>query len=78
MITEIVVGDDSVFSAQLYKDAAVFAIDAGATVKAMLVSLNHGTAYTAAITLDNAVSGADWANSLVVVEMADTDTAGIT
>lgn len=78
MITQIVAGDDAVFSAQLYKDAAAFAIDAGATIKATLVPLNHGTAYMSAVKLDNAAVGADWDNSLVVVAMADTDTVGIT
>ena len=78
MTTQIVAGDDVSFTAQLYKDEATFTIDPGATVRAMLVSLNHNTAYTTAATLSAAASGADWANSLVVVEMADTVTAGIT
>lgn len=78
MITQIVSGDDAVFQAQLNKDGESFSIDAGATVQASLVPLDHSAAYITAVTLSNASAGADWANSLVVVEMAQSDTAGIT
>jgi len=77
MITQIVTGDDAVFQAQLYKDAAVFSIDAGATVEAMLVSIDHETTYTDAVTLSNVAAGADWPNSLVIVEFSESETAAI-
>jgi len=77
MITQIVTGDDAVFQAQLYKDLATFTIDPGATVEAMLISVDHQTAYTDAVTLSNVAAGADWANSLVIVEFSQSETAAI-
>lgn len=77
MITQIVTGDDAVFQAQLYKDLATFTIDPGATVEAMLVSVDHQTKYTDAVTLSNAAAGADWPNSLVIVEFSQAETAAI-
>ena len=78
MTIEVVSGDDVVIAATLKKGGATFTIDPGATVTAMLVSLNHDTAYTAEIAQSSATSGADWSNSLVVVVMGASETAGIT
>jgi hypothetical protein len=75
---EIIAGDDSDYAAQLYKDAATFTIDAGATVEARLISIDRQTTYTDVLTCSNGASGADWANSLVVVEIAEADTLAIT
>ena len=78
MTAEIVSGDDVVIYATLKKGGSTFSIDPGATVTAMLVSLNHETAYTAEIAQSAATQDADWANSLVVVVMGEADTASIT
>lgn len=74
----IVTGDDSSLSVTLRKGGVTFNIDTGATVQASLVSLDHQTVYAGPITQSNATPGADWANSLVVVEFASTDTDSIT
>jgi len=78
MTTQVVTGDDVLFSVQLYKDGAAFVIDPGATVEAMFVSLNRTTAYTAAISQSSGATGADWSTALVVVSMSDTVTAAVT
>jgi len=75
---EIIAGDDSDYTAQLYKDNATFTIDPGATVNARLISTDRQTTYTDVLTCSSGASGADWANSLVVVSIAEADTSAIT
>jgi hypothetical protein len=74
----IVAGDDSDYSAQLYKNAAAFSIDSGATVEARLISIDKQTPYTDILTCSNSATGASWGTSLVVVEIAAADTEDIT
>lgn len=78
MTPQIVTGDNVALSVTLKKNNATFVIDSGATVKASLVSFNHSTSYTLEITQSAAATGADWANSLVIVEFAPGDTSAIT
>jgi len=78
MTTQVVTGDDVLFSVQLYKDGEAFVIDPGATVEAMFVSLDRTTVYTAAIAQSSGATGADWATATVVVSMADTVTSAVT
>ena len=78
MITQIVTGDDAVFTAQLKKDDSTFSIDAGATVKAMLVSLDRTTSYSAVVTLSSSTTGSDWVHSLVIVVFSAAETTAIT
>lgn len=78
MTTQVITGDDVLFPVQLYKDGEAFVIDPGATVEAMFVSLDHNTAYTAAIAQSSGTTGADWPTAVVVVSMADTVTSSVT
>lgn len=65
-LTEIISGDDVSIPVTLYKDGVTFTIDPGATVKAGIVNTRHTKILLAAVTLDEAADGADWANSLVM------------
>lgn len=55
-----------------------FAIATGAAVKAAVVAIDHSAKYTADSTLDPSATGADWANSRVVVDIDKTETETIT
>lgn len=77
MAIEIVIGDDAVIAATLKKDDAVFAIDAGATVQACIISTDHETRLSDIVTCSNIATGSDWDNSLVIVEMSQANTASI-
>ena len=73
----IVTGDNISLPVTLKKNGATFVIDAAATVKAMIVSRDHRESLTAAVAQVSTAAGADWPNSLVVVEFAPADTSGI-
>jgi hypothetical protein len=76
---DIVTGDNVALAVTLKRDGAVFAIDALDTVQAALVSTDHKTAYTAEpISQSDAAPGADWDESLVIVEIPGTATEAIT
>ena len=77
-MTQIVTGDDVALPVTLKKDGAVFAIDAGATVQAALVSLDRSTVLAGPVTCSNVATGADWPNSLVIVPFDSTTTSSIT
>jgi len=74
----IVTGDDVALPITLKKDNAVFAIDAGATVKASLISADRTAVLIAPVTCSNVAIGTDWPNSLVVVEFSSAETSAIT
>ena len=59
-------------------ESETFVIAADANVQAVLVSGDHSTALTAPFSLRPDAPGADWANSLVVVEIPGTATSEIT
>lgn len=77
-VPEIVTGDDLVLPVTLKKDGVTFNIDGAAEVIARLVSTDHNSVYTDEVAQSSAASGADWPNSLVVVEMASSETASVT
>lgn len=80
-MTQIVTGDDVRLIVTLKKDGAVFPITTSpvpAVVKARIVGPNHQTALSAEVTQSHLTSGADWANSLVVILMGGAITAPIT
>ena len=77
-IALIVTGDDADLPVTLSKDGVTFTIDPGATVQAAVVSTDRETTLLAAVTCDNGATGADWANSLVVVEFPSADTGALT
>lgn len=79
MITEgIVSGDDVIMPVTLRKNGNTFNIDAGAEVKASVISKSKSTTLIQPVTLSSGASGADWANSLVIVSFSSSDTANIT
>jgi len=71
-------GDDITISAQLYKDEAAFSISGGADVKARVIGTSHSTVHFTTVTCDSGASGADWANSLVVITFPASATSGST
>jgi hypothetical protein len=74
---KLVTGDDVAISVTLKKNNATFTIDPTATVTAALVDTQHTSTYMLPVAQSAAAPGADWANSLVVVEFAGTDTQSI-
>jgi hypothetical protein len=76
---EIVTGDSISLAVTLKKNGAVFAIDSAAVIKVALVATDHKTAYTTTpIEQSEATPGADWEESLVVVEIPPEATSAIT
>lgn len=75
---EIITGDNVALAVTLKKNGATFTISGSDTVKAMLVSTANNASYTSAISQSSSAYGADWANSLVMVEFAGSDTESIT
>jgi len=73
----IVTGDDVALPVTLKKDGATFTIDPGATVQASIISVDRSVALIPAVTCSNAATGADWANSLLIVAFTSTETAAI-
>ena len=74
----IVTGDDVALPVTLKKDGATFTIDVGATVQASIVLADRSATLIAAVTCSNAATGADWANSLVIVEFSSAETGAVT
>lgn len=74
----IVTGDDVAIPVQLKKGGSTFTIDGGATVKAAIVTPERDELLSTTVTCSNIATGADWDNSLVVVEMTSAQTAAIT
>ena len=74
----IVTGDDVTLAATLKKNGQTFSIDTAAEVKAMIVSGDHRQALTAAVDQDHTTTGADWANSLIMVSLPSSETGKIT
>jgi hypothetical protein len=71
-------GDDTTLSVQLLdENGDAFVIDPGATVRAAIVNDARTTIIVAAVTCDNAATGADWSTSLVVVEFTALQTTPI-
>lgn len=73
----IVTGDDVSISVELQKNELTFNIPTDAVVKARLVSTGNTKVYSGEVAQSSSATGADWANSLVVVEMVPSDTSGI-
>lgn len=74
----IVTGYDVVFPTTLRKDGKTFAIDAGASIKASLISIDRSTVLIAPVTLNNAEQGTDLANSLIIIKFPSSSTSVIT
>lgn len=75
-IATVVTGDDLSIPVTLKLNKSTFDMR-GKTCKARLVSTDHETVFTEEITQNEAASGADWANSKVIVEMTGIDTQDI-
>lgn len=78
LIPNLTTGDDIILPVQLYKSAVNFVINGTATVKASIVSKDRKKILVAPVTLSKDTTGADWFNSLLIVEFAAADTTSIT
>jgi len=76
-VPKLVTGDDISLPVTLKKNGATFDINTSATVYAMLVNKTRTTELTEPIAQVSSTSGANWANSLVVVELSSEDTIEI-
>ena len=74
----IVTGYDVALPVTLKKDGSTFAIDAGATIKASLISVDRNTVLIAPVTLNNSEQGTDLASSLIIVKFLSAATSLIT
>lgn len=77
-IPVLVTGDDVNLPVTLKKNGNTFAIATGSTVQAMLVTTDRTRQLTPVVQVNEAATGSDWANSLVVVAFASADTASMT
>lgn len=75
---QLVIGDDASIGVVLKRNKATFPIDAGATVKGQITSMDHKYTYTTELTALSTDTGADWPNSLVVFPIASAVTSLIT
>ena len=73
----IVTGDDILLPNTIIKDKIVVPIDAGATVKCRLVSLDQSVAYSSEVTQLVSQAGSDWPNGLIVVNLPSANTLEI-
>lgn len=74
---DIVAGDDAYIKVTLTKSNLTFSIGLSAVVKASITDKNHQTILAGPVTVSNAETGSDWANSLIVVKMVEKLTSGI-
>ena len=74
----ITTGDDAQILYSMTKDGAAFVIDPGATVRAVLISLDRVTTISAEVAVNLSAPGTDLAASLVVVAFTAAQTALIT
>lgn len=74
----LVTGDDTVLSVTLKKNSSTFNIDTGATILASLVTPNHINIIMSPVAVLSTAPGADWANSLLVIELTSAQTEAIT
>lgn len=73
----IVTGDDVELAVTLLKGGSTFDMT-GATINARIVKFDHSAALTASELQNEAATGADWANSLLILELSAAETAAIT
>ena len=78
MTAEIITGYNVTEAVTLKKDGSTFSIAADSTVKVGIVNRNHNGVYVEPITQDRNAVGADYDNSLIVVEIPSTATSSIT
>ncbi len=69
-----VTGDDPTIEQTLTKNLATFTIDSGATVKASITTKDK-VVLVAPVSVLEATAGSDWANSKIMIQFAEVDTA---
>lgn len=74
----LVTGDDFYLLVDLTTNEVAQAVDGAAEVKARVVSLDHRTALSAAVTQAPGADGADWAAGRIAVLLDTATTAAIT
>jgi ABC-type iron transport system FetAB permease component len=73
----IVTGDDVALPVTLKKDGVTFAIASGANIQAALVSQDRSALLAGPVTCLNSAPGANWAQSLVVVQIPSAATGAV-
>jgi len=73
----LVTGDDFQLPVDLTTNDLAFVVDVNAEVKARVVSLDHRTAWSAAVAQIAGTAGADWPNGRVAVFFTAAETAAI-
>lgn len=68
MSATITTGDDSKISHTLLKDGTTFTIPETATITCRVITMDHDVLTSTAVQ-DSEATGADWGNSLVLVEL---------
>ena len=74
----IVLGYDAVLPITLKKNRETFEIDANAVIKAAIVSMDHTEKLLSEVTIDNTAAGTDLSNSIIVVELTESQTGSMT
>lgn len=78
-LVDIITGDDVAISVQLKKNGGTFAISPVDTLTATVNDRKtKQSMLSAPVTLRNNATGADWPNSLVVVELSSAESAELT
>jgi hypothetical protein len=77
MSSILVTGDDLVIPQTLRKNGNTFSISDTAVVKSAIVSKDHCKIYADAVTMNKDATGADWANSLIILEFPSATTVNV-
>lgn len=77
MSGQLVIGDDLSIPVQLKKGGVVFNIPGTATVEAAIVDTDRSALLSAVVTCVEAAPGADWTNSLIIVDFSEVQSAAI-
>ena len=74
----ITTGDYAEIPFRMKKNGATFAISGSATIKAVLTNLDRQTIISPEVIVNLSANGTDLANSLVIVEFTEAESAAIT
>jgi len=74
-MTIITTGDDAAIPVTCKKDGATFVVSGSAVVKAVLTGMDRQTVISPEVTIDKGATGTDLANSKLIVEFTEVQTA---
>jgi hypothetical protein len=75
MSTIITSGDDLAIPITLNLDGVAYAIDLSSVVRGAVIHIDDCIIVSGPVTLDNAATGADWPNGLIILEMTSAQSA---